>query len=468
VERVGGREITKADSEQLATDFDMPNLQFGVGVAKSDKDSKSHIIGAHGALFDLADMLGVDPKNIGLRHRLSLGIASRGHGPFRAHYEAEGTIINITRVAGGGSLAHEWAHALDNIASVAADPSDTSARNRFITAGRTRNLSPEANDAWGAVMDAITYGAGVTKTTTGQASRLRSNFWHDGAAIGGGGADCYWTRPHELFARAFESYIEDKLQANGRKSSYLATGTQKYYKTGNHSGRIPEGERNETNYAQPYPQGEERTRINAAMERLVEVLRKEQTLEKAMAILDDLAKARGVPETPEQAERKEIQKETKHPPRMPLPGVLNRSAEYYTGKNGGKWTAKGSGRPWRETWEDYEDGLKKFRDSWPEGKELNRFEAEHKAADKRKLLELKKRAEIAKAGGHGTGTAPDPWPAKINNPLLNTNPPRLVPEKEQKKIVSRIRREPKRAPLKGIMHRGGIADLDDFAKSGKV
>ena len=36
----------------------------------------------------------------------------------------------------------------------------------------------------------------------------------------------YWHRPHELFARAFESFIEDSLSEKGWANEYLVSGTR--------------------------------------------------------------------------------------------------------------------------------------------------------------------------------------------------------------------------------------------------
>lgn len=53
----------------------------------------------------------------------------------------------------------------------------------------------------------------------------------------------YWKRDQELFARAFEAWIEDELYDRGMTNSYLVYGTR---------------------LGGPYPQGEERAVINKA------------------------------------------------------------------------------------------------------------------------------------------------------------------------------------------------------------
>ena len=64
----------------------------------------------------------------------------------------------------------------------------------------------------------------------------------------------YWSTTHEMAARAFSAYIEDTLEEQGRKNDYLAyKSDNKWYDGG-----------------KPYPEGEERKRINAAFKKLFE------------------------------------------------------------------------------------------------------------------------------------------------------------------------------------------------------
>jgi hypothetical protein len=72
----------------------------------------------------------------------------------------------------------------------------------------------------------------------------------------------YWVQPWELFARAFESYVFDWLKERGRRNDYLVhgVGAEQFADSSKYRGN-------------PYPTGEERQRINAAMARLIEVWR---------------------------------------------------------------------------------------------------------------------------------------------------------------------------------------------------
>ncbi|WP_432263046.1 LPD1 domain-containing protein [Cupriavidus sp. TMH.W2] len=68
------------------------------------------------AFCDLARVLGLPEQAMGLGGSLGIGFGSRGNGGKRAaqaHYEPLANAINLTRLNGAGSLAHEWFHALD-------------------------------------------------------------------------------------------------------------------------------------------------------------------------------------------------------------------------------------------------------------------------------------------------------------------------------------------------------------------
>ena len=89
----------------------------------------------------------------------------------------------------------------------------------------------------------------------------------------------YYCKDVELWARAFESYVEDRLLAEGRKSGYLVHGTA-----------APSGQRTKAAgsaggkevgiYMEPGSEHRERT--NAAVEKLIQVLHKHDQFRKAL------------------------------------------------------------------------------------------------------------------------------------------------------------------------------------------
>ena len=326
--RAGGRQFDHTSSSNMVAMFGLKNVQFGGWV--SDDDAREHVKSATAALSDLADVLGIDAKTISLNGRLTLGLGARGKGGrASAHYEGWTKAINLTKWAGGGSLAHEWGHALDN---VIAEHGATGGAEKYVSDGhaggqRMGHMQPEVRAAFGGVMDAI-YGPKKTRDREYQqrVARLNSdarifgrssptyakkyeefkkwqtdngyhlkfsNYFHDSDAFNGKsargkdpdqGSQGYWTRPHELFARAFESYVQDRLESTGRANTYLVNGTL----GGGKRGEMATGRfRDETaqargEHAWPYPLGEDRQRINAAFDKLFQVLRDTGEIHKAV------------------------------------------------------------------------------------------------------------------------------------------------------------------------------------------
>lgn len=83
----------------------------------------------------------------------------------------------------------------------------------------------------------------------------------------------YWSKPEEMAARAFQAYLEDRMADAGRRNDYLSAMADNKYHVDPLFGIE----------WKPFPEGEERKRINAAFDKLFEVIRGEQILEKAAA-----------------------------------------------------------------------------------------------------------------------------------------------------------------------------------------
>jgi hypothetical protein len=92
-----------------------------------------------------------------------------------------------------------------------------------------------------------------------ETKKVRTNFLNDAIHLDATRAGDYFTTPEELAARAFSSYLEDKLAAKARKSDYLsARADNKYYAAIG---------------AKPFPEGDERAAINGAFDRLFDALK---------------------------------------------------------------------------------------------------------------------------------------------------------------------------------------------------
>lgn len=336
--RTGGRALAKADAKAMSEEFGLHNVDFGNWVEQEARSK--HLHWTHTALRDLEDVIGIPPGSVALgslarsgkRNKLAIAIGARGKGKALAHYEAlakdakTGQIvptINLTKSGGGGTLAHEWGHFLDNLLGSALSPDDGSVRwatEKGISGAQFPGLSAALEDAKRAI--------------------FISNYAEDGAALG----KKYWGSKVELWARAFESYIEDKMPTKSMRNDYLVYGTKKTYQTGKfiephprvvaHAISVhPEyaqlrdwmqravkeanaskpGDPMRVAYqakyeraqvirkeiteklsrtAQVYPQGEERTKISKAFDALFEVIAKHNVITKAMGLVSLLSRPR--------------------------------------------------------------------------------------------------------------------------------------------------------------------------------
>ncbi|AMR78563.1 LPD1 domain-containing protein [Cupriavidus nantongensis] len=98
--------------EDLLNDFGFRACEFGNWLP--DTERQDVLNRAYDALCTLARVLEVDKKALSLEGTLALAFGSRGVGRALAHYECARKVINLTRLRGAGSLAHEWWHAFDD------------------------------------------------------------------------------------------------------------------------------------------------------------------------------------------------------------------------------------------------------------------------------------------------------------------------------------------------------------------
>ncbi len=108
------RRTADATAEGFKDTIGVRAVEFGNW---NNQDERQDLMNdAWDGLMDLADVLGVPPKALGLNGDLALAFGARGHGlnSARAHYELDRAVINLTKENGAGSLAHEWFHALDH------------------------------------------------------------------------------------------------------------------------------------------------------------------------------------------------------------------------------------------------------------------------------------------------------------------------------------------------------------------
>ena len=115
IERVGGEPVNIVSTEQFKDKFGLRAVQSGNWVLKDKESIEFHVQRAAEAFVDMADVTGISVEQLGFGGRLGLSFGARGKGGALAHYEPVQRVINITKMKGGGSLGHEYFHALDNV-----------------------------------------------------------------------------------------------------------------------------------------------------------------------------------------------------------------------------------------------------------------------------------------------------------------------------------------------------------------
>lgn len=86
--------------------------EFGNWLNQNDRQASLNM--GFEALKDLAAALHISDKDIAFGGTLAIAFGARGSGNAAAHYEPLRKVINLTKMHGAGSLAHEWWHALDD------------------------------------------------------------------------------------------------------------------------------------------------------------------------------------------------------------------------------------------------------------------------------------------------------------------------------------------------------------------
>lgn len=356
--RVGGREITVDSTEDLKNQFGLRDVQSGNWVLRDINSAKFHVSRCAEAFADMADILGIKDGKISMNGNLAMAFGARGAGSVgwsdtaaSAHYENVERVINLTKMSGGGCLAHEWFHAFDNMIrevlsgektgshvygsqsyTEISDPDIRSAYEKLmsaITDGphreklKVKYTKQQYYDAWrmvgynpkndlekkiqavyrssksieeaNQVVDAhyanVPLSSSVImmrdqyrlKIALAFTSRLpksgsieidagaRSNYYMEARRLDSAkkSMKMYWRQPKEMAARAFQAYCEDTLRSKKRKNDYLASYSDNKYYDGD----------------KPYPEGEERKRINAAFKEFFETIRKHKALKKAFELM---------------------------------------------------------------------------------------------------------------------------------------------------------------------------------------
>jgi hypothetical protein len=213
--------------------FDFRGVKIGGWVKQQEQQLRARDFFI--ALLDLQEILQVPPFVISLRGQLSLHYGTGGQPGVSAHYMPAARVLALAKNAGAGSLAHEWFHAFDHYIAEHIFTRETGGRFASIAwltdfELRSHGLCQLLAHCYRLIL--------LNEAGEGPSEFVERAIAHDRSEGG-----LYWSKPEELCARAFESFIEDAHISN----QFLAYGTR----------------RQERGF-DPYPRGEQREQINRA------------------------------------------------------------------------------------------------------------------------------------------------------------------------------------------------------------
>jgi hypothetical protein len=278
IKRIGGLEITQVSQQEIIDQFGFKYVEFGNSI--SDKEAREHVRHFLGALVDLFEILNINQKEINEAGELSIAFASRGRKGSAASYNRLHRIININRSNGDGSVAHEWMHYLDHLFWQKFKRFDQTDLYKLASEKLDLLIDTDATRAFKDLCNTLRKGSGVPKkiktyfeasgehnyrnavkedidSTLAHLKNRHSyifndsqqNSFRDARRVFGYVAhhfnqsgivvereisrhslffyysaqmsSDYWIKPQELLARAFETYIFDKLTYQDRFNNYL-------------------------------------------------------------------------------------------------------------------------------------------------------------------------------------------------------------------------------------------------------
>ncbi len=199
-------------SSNLALEhFNLRSIEFGNWM--NQKDRANFLYSTALSLHHLALLFNLKDEQIGLNKKLSIALGARGSGGAKAHYEPlERSVINLTKTKGIGSLAHEFAHAIDNLISFHTGDKKQSyvSGGRATRKGYDESIAKNGNYFEKQFEDFFNVLYFDKKGNATAFSQYLTSTNND-----------YLNRRNEVFARTLEVYVHYKLNEQGIKNEFL-------------------------------------------------------------------------------------------------------------------------------------------------------------------------------------------------------------------------------------------------------
>lgn len=221
-----------ADVRFIEDYYGLKAIEFGNWLSQQDR--VNYLAGLGLALFDLHKAIRFTPKQISIKNRLSVAFGARGRGKALAHFEPGSFAINLTRYSrpkkvkvrpvnfnrvnmilqdgGVGSFAHEYGHALDYYGGLHIEKGDTFSLSGDDSIDPTPDTVLLKKNTLKGLMEKLLYKIiwKNNKVHTAYYTRLRKAAKTD-----------YYIQRNEIFARAFEVYVQYKLLKQKHKNVFL-------------------------------------------------------------------------------------------------------------------------------------------------------------------------------------------------------------------------------------------------------
>lgn len=258
-----GKPVVEDDfmKDSSTATFPFRGVQFGNWTNQNDRQENLNI--SFDAFKDLAKALHIHDEDVTLGGQLAIAYGARGHSGAVAHYEPAENVINLTKMRGAGSLGHEWGHALDNYIA-----KQIGSHEMYASEGASIDHIYGVDNPMVNLLNTMKYDNSDTGRTQfyRDAKALDGAYSTTGNQKGSNKKGLYWSSEAEMFARAFASYVHDKLG----ESDYLV---------GHSEGNYPITKKDGTETTVSIsPQGKEKERINDAFDKLFERLKELEIL----------------------------------------------------------------------------------------------------------------------------------------------------------------------------------------------
>ncbi|MHA7109239.1 LPD1 domain-containing protein [Sunxiuqinia elliptica] len=231
------------NQKQLTERFNLKGFEYGNWLSQEDR--YNYFLACELALYDLDSLLGFRSQ-LGLDKHVGIAFGARGRSGALAHYEPATGMINLTRfkeakkmvnpfsglpifgnkttdqvkdrlfekTGGVGSLGHEYAHALDYFFGTYIEQDTKHRKYRSLTQGDSVDRTPDIDYP----TSSLRYDANmITHKLIWEKPGKHTPYFKLLLEA----EKKYWVRHNELFARAFEVYLSEKLKEKRIKNAFL-------------------------------------------------------------------------------------------------------------------------------------------------------------------------------------------------------------------------------------------------------